>query len=814
MASKATAAQAFGSTFAGPRSNYRISKTATGVAVEDNRTGISVDLIAPTSLQFADVSVNLQMGDLSNTISAGKLQTLIELYVAFFNRLPEADGLAYWIGQYKAGMSLDAIADSFYAAAVQYASLTGYSSSMSHADFVRIIYANVLGRSGSTAPSAEEVNYWAGQLSGGGSTRGAMLTTMLWSAHTFEYDTTWSWVSQLLDNKVTVAQIFAIEQGLGYNTPAESIAQGKAIAAAVTPGSINAAYNLIGITDIGFNLRIPYDPSPQLDTITPITPTAVMANTDNTFTVTGQDLPATAVLILGDTPCQTQAGSNTSTSFSAVCPATAPANEPTAAPISETAMVRTDVTQADGGLLINQVPVRTCAAHLTLINGVCLMPNRLLPLMTDSYGSEVSEADFGGGDSDASGADGTAGDGAPIANAQVTLVDKVGKVVTTTTDAQGYYRLSIKGMTPPFVASVIRPDRSTWQTTHPGPIKPRGFITANLTGLTDKITSEVLLDASANSGSGLAQRAAVAQAIRAEGVSAVGGLIARLTPSELEILLKAARKQLNEQLSAQLTQLGLNVVKFDPVTTPFKAVLSDPYDQLLETVAVTKDPATGTTTVVVVKYTLGGTVRGLTGSALVLTNNGQTVTINGSPDVVCSPSPGCNSNSFVFPSPLSTGTAYNVTVKTQPAGQTCTVSSGSGNVAAAVVSNVVVNCVSNAYTLGGGVSGLAASGLVLASNGQTVSVPANASSFGFASKIAAGSSYNVTVQTQPSGKTCTVRNGSGIMPAANVTNVAVTCTNAAYTLGGTVSGNTSALVLNADGQTVTVPACLRLAPGW
>jgi len=243
------------------------------------------------------------------------------------------------------------------------------------------------------------------------------------------------------------------------------------------------------------------------------------------------------------------------------------------------------------------------------------------------------------------------------------------------------------------------------------------------------------------------------------------------------------------------------------VTTPFKAVLSDPYDQLLETVAVTKDPATGSTTVVVVKYTLGGTVRGLAGSALVLANNGQTVTINGSPDVVCSPSPGCNSNSFVFPSPLSTGTAYNVTVKTQPAGQTCTVSSGSGSVAAAVVSNVVVNCVSNAYTLGGGVSGLAASGLVLASNGQTVSVAANASSFGFASKIAAGSSYNVTVQTQPSGKTCTVRNGSGIMPAANVTNVVVNCTNAAYTLGGTVSGNTSALVLNADGQTVTVPAC-------
>jgi hypothetical protein len=39
----------------------------------------------------------------------------------------------------------------------------------------------------------------------------------------------------------------------------------------------------------------------------------------------------------------------------------------------------------------------------------------------------------------------------------------------------------------------------------------------------------------------------------------------------------------------------------------------------------------------------------------------------------------------------------------------------------------------------------------------------------------AGTAYAVTVSTQPSGLTCSIANGSGTMPAANVTNVTVTC---------------------------------------
>ncbi len=88
------------------------------------------------------------------------------------------------------------------------------------------------------------------------------------------------------------------------------------------------------------------------------------------------------------------------------------------------------------------------------------------------------------------------------------------------------------------------------------------------------------------------------------------------------------------------------------------------------------------------------------------------------------------------------------------------------------------------YTIGGTISGLSASGLVLAagtSPNQTASPASGASSFAF--PTAASGSYAVTVQTQPSGLNCSVANGSGTL-TANVTNVAVTCSAITFTVTG------------------------------
>ncbi|MGZ6034932.1 MAG: beta strand repeat-containing protein, partial [Myxococcaceae bacterium] len=188
------------------------------------------------------------------------------------------------------------------------------------------------------------------------------------------------------------------------------------------------------------------------------------------------------------------------------------------------------------------------------------------------------------------------------------------------------------------------------------------------------------------------------------------------------------------------------------------------------------------------RYTVGGAVSGLTGTGLVLRNNGGddlAITANGA---------------FTFSTPLTSGSAYSVTVFRQPSGQSCTVSGGSGTVVGANVTGVSVSCVANRYTIGGTVSGLTGTGLVLRNNGgDDLGIPASGT-FTFATALTTGSLYAVTVASQPSGQTCSVLNGSGTVAGANVTNVSVSCTANRYTIGGTVSGLTgTGLVLRNNG---------------
>ncbi len=177
-------------------------------------------------------------------------------------------------------------------------------------------------------------------------------------------------------------------------------------------------------------------------------------------------------------------------------------------------------------------------------------------------------------------------------------------------------------------------------------------------------------------------------------------------------------------------------------------------------------------------YSISGSVSGLTGTGLVLQDNGgDNLTVNAS-------------STFVFPKALTTGAAYKVTVLTQPALQTCSVSSGVGAVNGANVTNVSVICASTAYTVSGTVSGLTGTGMVLLNNGgDALNVNANGA-FTFAAKVATGANYNVTVGTPPSGPavTCTVNGGSGAMGGANITGVSVICSSTAYTVSGTATG--------------------------
>ncbi len=170
-------------------------------------------------------------------------------------------------------------------------------------------------------------------------------------------------------------------------------------------------------------------------------------------------------------------------------------------------------------------------------------------------------------------------------------------------------------------------------------------------------------------------------------------------------------------------------------------------------------------------YTVGGSVGGLSGSGLVLRNN------NGNDLAVAA-----TAATFAFTPAVIGGTAYAVTVATQPTSpaQICTVGNSTGTVAAANVTTVALTC-ANAYTIGGSISGLTATGtgLALSNNGgNTLGVAAGAASFTFTTPLATGSAYAVAVATQASGQTCRITNGSGNVAAANITSVALTCDSA------------------------------------
>src|SRR2546421_11481166 len=119
-------------------------------------------------------------------------------------------------------------------------------------------------------------------------------------------------------------------------------------------------------------------------------------------------------------------------------------------------------------------------------------------------------------------------------------------------------------------------------------------------------------------------------------------------------------------------------------------------------------------------YTIGGTITSLTGSGLVLQlNGGSNLSVNS------------NATAFTFVTQLASGAAYAVSVLTQPTNpsQTCTVSNGSGNVGSANVASISISCATNSFTIGGTVSGLTGTGLVLRnSGGRNIAVLGSAAS--------------------------------------------------------------------------------------
>jgi hypothetical protein len=201
-------------------------------------------------------------------------------------------------------------------------------------------------------------------------------------------------------------------------------------------------------------------------------------------------------------------------------------------------------------------------------------------------------------------------------------------------------------------------------------------------------------------------------------------------------------------------------------------------------------------------YTIGGAVAGLkTGDSVTLEDkSGDELKLTGNVK-------------FVFKTPVASGSAYSVKVLTLPKGETCSIAHGSGTVASANVTNILVTCAAPTFSISGAVSGLSstATSITLKNGSATQTVTYPKTSFSFTG-IPSGSAYAVTVVTPPTGETCAVSsNGSGSSITANITGVTVTCTAPTFSISGAVSGlsstATSITLKNGSAtQTITFPS--------
>ena len=191
---------------------------------------------------------------------------------------------------------------------------------------------------------------------------------------------------------------------------------------------------------------------------------------------------------------------------------------------------------------------------------------------------------------------------------------------------------------------------------------------------------------------------------------------------------------------------------------------------------------------------VGGTVTGKVGGGLVLLDNG------GDDKLITS------DGQFQFASGVMQGTAYDVSVGTQPSNpsQNCVVDHGSGT-ADTDVTDVAVTCSTASYSITGIVVGYVSGPLTLQNNGGDDLPFTMNGMFTFPAKVASGSPYSVGIKAG-TGSTCNVSGGFGTVGDSDITTVVVNCTPNTFTIGGMITGLNGTVKLHNGADTISVSA--------
>jgi methionine-rich copper-binding protein CopC len=225
--------------YSGNFSDYTLAKTATGYTLASKTTAANTDTLRNIDrLVFDNAIIALNPTGVADTDAlAGYTAIAQKLYVAYFGRPADSNGLRSMVEQfvaakvpttstsdfiaaYKTNAAVKSVIDAFGNSAESAALYKGTDS-----DFVTSIYQNVLGRS----PDAEGLKFWAGDISSGALSRGAAAMNIMAGA---ESNTTAAGLidAALVANRITIAANFTI----AIDTTAEAAGySGNAAAAAI-----------------------------------------------------------------------------------------------------------------------------------------------------------------------------------------------------------------------------------------------------------------------------------------------------------------------------------------------------------------------------------------------------------------------------------------------------------------------------------------------------------------------------------------------------------------------------------------------------
>jgi hypothetical protein len=194
------------SIYSGNQASYTLTLSPTSTSITDRRAdGNGTDQLL--DIEFLDFDTEVFPFDFNLTqfggptvLSQGAFERFIELYIAYFNRAPDAVGLNFWGTAFAKGTSLEEIAALFND---QDETKEIYPDGTSNEGFATSVYNNVLGRT----PDQEGLDFWVGILDDGSVARNQFILEVLRGVIGIDD-------REFLDSKVDIGAYFAVHKGM------------------------------------------------------------------------------------------------------------------------------------------------------------------------------------------------------------------------------------------------------------------------------------------------------------------------------------------------------------------------------------------------------------------------------------------------------------------------------------------------------------------------------------------------------------------------------------------------------------------------